>query len=225
MRKLSPRLRVFIGVAVVLALIVVGRFLFFGGQDTSADSARGPEHARIEQLRQAKDLAGLGTQAAHTNERVARLAVGAMGRLGAEAVPKIERALEDKRPRVRERAATAYAQAARHDQAAPLAKLVREDASPNVRAAAVAGLGRLCAFDEMESILAAMDDPDVAVRRRASKAATRIACVIVGYQADDPVAKRHAAIRRMRAHWAKERGSARQYWMMILKNREAKKTN
>ena len=63
-----------------------------------------------------------------------------------------------------------------------------------------------------------------AVRRRASKAATRIACVIVGYKADDLPAKRRAAIQRMRAHWQKEKDSARQYWTMILKNRQAKET-
>ena len=224
MRNISPRLRIFIGLAVALALIVAGKLLFFGGEDTSTDDARGPQHARIEKLRRAKNLAALGAESGHASENVARLAVGALGRLGPEALPKIAKAMGDKRPRVREKSATAYAQVARHDQAAPLAKLAREDRSANVRAAAVAGLGRVCAFDEMETILVAMDDPDIAVRRRASKAATRIACVIVGYKADDLPAKRRAAIQRMRAHWQKEKDSARQYWTMILKNRQAKKT-
>lgn len=215
------RLRILIGVAAVLTVAAAVKLIFFTGGDDLGDRQRDPDFARIETHRRAKDIAALAKEVSRSNEKVARLAVGAMGRMGPEALPEITRAMEDRRPRVREKAATAFAQAARYDQAAPLAKLAREDDSSNVRAAAVSGLSRICAFDEMETILAAMDDPDIAVRRRASKAATRIACVMVGYKAEDPPAQRKAAIQRMHAHWEKEKETARQYWTMILKHRAA----
>jgi len=37
------------------------------------------------------------------------------------------------------------------------------------------------------------------------------------------VAKRRAAIQRMRAHWQKEKETARQYWGMILEHQAAEK--
>jgi hypothetical protein len=222
MVNVSLRLRVLIGVAVVLAVLAAVRLIFFGGDGADARQ-RGPDFARIQRHRREKNVAALSKEVARPDEKVARWAVEAMGQIGPEAMPQITQAMDDRRERVREKAATAFSQVARHDQAAPLARLARDDESPNVRAAAVSGLSRLFAFEEMETLLAAMDDPDLAVRRRASKAATRIACVAVGYKAEDPPAKRRAAIQRMRAHWQKEKESARQYWNMILEHRAAKK--
>jgi HEAT repeat protein len=206
-----------VAVAVALAVWAVWQFAFTGGGQEKKQS---PDAARIDKLRRDKNVAALGNEVAGTNVEVARQAVGALGRVGSEAMEQVKRAMRDPRPRVREKAVTVFAQVARREDAAPLAELARKDGSPDVRAAAISGLERMYAFDEMETILGAMEDPDVVVRRRAAAAATRFACAVVGFKADDPPEKRKAAVEQMRAVWNTERDRARRYWEMILRKHE-----
>ena len=203
-----------IGIAVLLAAAAAWRLASWP-RETPRD-ARDPDAARIAVLQREKNITALAREVSNPNVEVARHAVAALGRIGAESMEQVKHALSDTRPRVRERAAATFAHVARREDAAPLAKLVREDASANVRAAAVSGLERMFAYEQMETILAAMEDPDVAVRRRAAVAARRFACVIVGYKADAPPHKRKAAVQRMRSEWLKHRDRARKYWEMIL---------
>jgi HEAT repeat protein len=211
------RPRILIGIAVILAAAAAVFFLV-GGSDDRGD----PNLAQIDKLREKRDIPALAAKVSDSSEVVARHAVGALARLGPGSLPEIRKAMQDPRPGVREAAATGFAQVGRHEEGAPLVKLVREDESANVRAAAVSGLDRMCAFDEMETIIAAMDDPDVIVRRRAGKAATRFACADVGFRADDPPDKRQAAIERMRALWREEKDRARRYWTAYIAQKQKK---
>jgi len=213
MQRISPRFAVLIGLAVVLASIAVWRLLLSGG-DEPADKSD-PNAARIARLRQQRNVAALGRELTNPNPDVARRAIAALGEIGSESLDHVRGALADARPRVREKAAATYAHVAQHKDAAPLARLATTDESPNVRAAAVSGLDRMMAFEQMDAILAAMDDPDVLVRRRAANAAERFACVRVGYNADASPAQRQAAIERLRAEWLKSQQRAAKYWEMI----------
>jgi len=217
MQKPPLRLVVLIAVAVVLAGLVIWQLAFPGEDDASAEPDAAA--ARIEELRRERNVAGLAKEVSASDARTARRAVAALGRIGSEAVQQVKQAMRDPRPRVREQAASSFAEVAQREDAAPLARLAVEDKSPNVRAAAVSGLNRMCAYDQMESLLAAMMDGDIIVRRRAYRAAKRFACVQVAYRADDPPSKRRAAVQQLRAEWLKHRDRARRYWEMILKQR------
>jgi HEAT repeat protein len=221
MRQVPLRLVILIGVAVVLGGIAIGRFVL----PQRVDPPRGPDPAaeRIEKHRREKNVKALAKEIGSKKESTARRAVAALGRIGTEAMGHIKEAMADPRPRVRERAAQAFADAGRHDEAAPLAKMVREDRSANVRAAAVSGLEHMFAFDQMDTIIAAMDDQDVAVRRRASAAARRFSGVVVGYKAEDPPDKRRAAIATLREVWEREKAGRYKYWEMILSKYKYKK--
>ncbi|MCD6303931.1 MAG: HEAT repeat domain-containing protein [Planctomycetes bacterium] len=213
------RLRILIGIAVVLAVVAVWRLGFSGRSDGPVEKR--PDLAKIEHARRRKNIDVLKRAIKSSNPEIAGRAAAAMADIGPQALPVIEKALEDQRPRVREKAATAFAKVAPREQAGKLAEMVKQDRSANVRAAAVTGLERMFAYDQMETIIAAMEDPDVAVRRRAAAAARRFAGIRVGYRADDPPAKRHAAVQRMREIWQKEAPAARRYWEAILKKRQA----
>jgi HEAT repeat protein len=193
------RIRILIGVAAALALALGAKYIFFSGppRDQKADHAR----VKAEALVLAKDVEGLCKQVQGSDEHAASLAVSALGDLGEAARSAIEQALGDRRPAVREKAATSFAKVATHEQAVKLVALVKKDKYPDVRAAAVAGLDRMFAFQEMDAIIDAMEDPDPAVRRRASKAATKFSGVTVQYYPDASLEECRQGAQRMRQYW------------------------
>jgi HEAT repeat protein len=197
------RIRILIGVAAALALALGAKYLFFSGPspDEKTDHAR----AKAEQLARAKDVEGLVKEVQGSDEHAAKLAVSALGDLGEAARLAVERALADRRPGVREKAATSFAKVATREQAGKLVALVKKDESANVRAAAVASLDRMLAFQEMDAIIDAMEDPDPAVRRRASKAATKFSGVTVQYYPDASLEECRQGAQRMRQYWEKNK--------------------
>ena len=201
------RFRILIAIAAVLAVVVGWRLVSGGGDRPNLE----PDEARIDKLRREGDVEALAAEISGPNEGAARRAVAAMGTIGARAVTHIERAMQDPRPKVRQKAALAYTRAAESKQAAPLAKAARDDESPGVRAAAVTGIGRLCAYEEMETLLAAMDDPDLMVRRRAADAVAHIIGRRYRYNATDSSEKRRPAIAVIRGMWAKDKKMIARY--------------
>ena len=205
----SMRLKVLVAVAVVLAAAVVWRMTTGSGDGASALD---PDAARIEELRQKGDTAALAKQAESPNVRVACLAVTAMGRVGADARPHVEKALQDARPQVRQKAAAAFASVGDRRKSAPVAELARADESPEVRASAVRALGTMFAYTEMETLLDALEDDDVGVRRRANAAIRRILNITFGFKATDPPAKRREAVAEMRLMWVNEKPYTERYY-------------
>lgn len=193
------RIRILIGVAAALALALGAKYIFFSGP--SPDEKVEPARAKTEALVRAKDVEGLVKEVQSPDEHAAKLAVSALGELGEAARPVIQQALSDRRPAVREKAATSFAKVAPREQADKLANVVKNDESSNVRAAAVAGLDRMFAFQEMDAIINAMEDPDPAVRRRASKAATKFTGVTVQYNPDASLEECRKGAQRMREYW------------------------
>jgi len=212
------RLRILVGIAVALGVATIVRLVFLGADGVTPESD--PNLARIERLQRQRDVAALAREVSHPSEPVARRAVDALGALGPAGLEPIAEALADRRTRVRERAATAFARVATYEEAAPLAKLAREDASPDVRAAAVSGLGHMRAFREVETLITAMSDADVAVRRRAAAAVASITGISVGFKATDPRDRREPAVERMRAVWAEQKQRVSRYWTVILTMRK-----
>ena len=207
------RIKILIGIAALLVLAAGARLLFPGSDpnDNQDEVVR-----KVHELAAAKNVDGLAEQARSKNQRAAEMAVLAMGKVGKAARAHIERAMTDGRPGVREKAATAFSQVAVRQEADKLAEIAKADKSANVRAAAISGLRKMQAFQEMEAVLHAMEDPDPIVRRRASLAATKFAGVTVQYDPEgSPEQIRQGAL-RMRKYWEREKVGLIRYWNELL---------
>ena len=207
MLKVPLRLGALIALALLLVVGVVWRFSSAGG-DAEAD----PIAARIQRHRQNGDAAALAREASSADVKVARLAIHALAGSGPAGVPHIERAMRDKRPRVREAAAAALGRAAGRDRSAPLAEAAGKDPAANVRATAAAALGRMRAYNEMETLMAVLEDRDRAVRGRANAAICRITGVHFKFRAGDPPTKRREAIATIRELWRTMKPAVEQYY-------------
>ena len=145
-----------------------------------------------------------------------------LARQGSAARPQIERMLEDPRSDVRIEAAMAYPRVAQETpaKAAPtlvtsapaLARVAKADSDANVRAAAVTALGHMRAMDEMETLLAAMEeDPDPLVRRRAANAVSRILGVSYDIARATTPEQRRAIVNDARDLWSTHSDYLRKY--------------
>ncbi|MBL7219721.1 MAG: HEAT repeat domain-containing protein [Phycisphaerae bacterium] len=213
------RLKLLIAAAAILGVLVIWQLMRPGPPPVDQLDAR------MENLRLAGDVEALASEAESTDIPTARRAVETLGYLGPEALPQLRRALEDRRPQIRQKAAIACARAADPKVAAPLlAKVARTDKSPVVRAAAVTGLGRARAYDEMETLLAEMNDDDVIVRGRAAEAVVNIIGRRYPYNLNAPPAKRLESIARIRKFWARAKGAVGEYYDKVRKRRKDAKT-
>ena len=190
---MSLRLRILIVIAVGLAIVAAWWFVTDHGHGDM-----GPDEARILELERKGDTEGLGAEVAGSELRVVRMALAALGRMATDpAVEQIEKAMSDGRPAVRSAAAFTYA-TARREAKAPLLtdRLLDEDEDPAVRATAASAIGRMIAYEEMESLLTAMvHDPELSVRSRAAEAVWTILGRKDGrYRAGAPKKERYAVV-------------------------------
>lgn len=207
------RLLVLLIIAGVLATLIVWRATRkepLGGGPASRD----PDVARVEQYRREENLEALAGEAENPQAEVATRAVQAMGSLGPAAVPHLERCIGDARPEVREAAVVAWGRAAEDRRPEVVAAAARMDPSPVVRATAVSVLGQVRAVNEMETLIAALDDPDRMVRVRASASIERIIGRRYEVYLDDPPGsnRRREAVENVRKIWAQERQHVRDYY-------------
>ena len=207
------RLAVLLIIAGVLATLVVWRATRkepLGG----GPAPRNPDGARVEQFRREGNLEALAGEADDPRAEVATRAVRAMGSLGPAAVPHLERRIADARPEVREAAVVAWGQAADDRRPEVVAAAARTDPSVVVRAAAVSVLGQVRAVNEMETLIAALDDPDRMVRVRASASIEHILGRRYEVYLDDPPGsdRRREAVENVRKIWAEEGQGVRDYY-------------
>jgi len=188
--------------ALAALLAAAGLLAGCGGEDSDA--------ARIERLRGRGDAAGLAREVERPEAQVSCQAVRALGRIGAPALPQVEMALKDSRREVRAEAALAYARAAGGTAAPPLATLARSDPVPDVRATAVTALGHMRALDEMEALLAAVEDPELVVRERAAEAVARIMGRRYDFSGSPEECRR--TIAEVRDRWGRENQVLREYY-------------
>jgi len=206
MLKERRRLVILGGVAVVLAAVAAWRLLADSGPVPDD-----PDLAQVRQYQREKDIEALGRAIDTDDVRTASLAVRALGEIrSAEVLPHIRRAMGDPREVIRAEAATAFGLRSSPDQADPLVPLCGDDAA-QVRAAAVAALGTLRAYNHMEAVLKAMADPDGFVRRRAVVAAERIAGTDLRLKTGAPLSDCRAAAEKLRADWPSMKETARQW--------------
>ena len=189
----------------MLAVAVVAMAAALVGCGGSGD----PDTDRVNRLQKQGNAAALEQEVEKADTRVACLAVRALGRMGPQAQPQIEKALKSQYAEVRQEAALVYPRAVRGTAAPPLASAARTDGEPNVRAAAVTALGHMAAVDEIETLLAAVEDPDPLVRRRASEAIARIMGRI--YDFSGTPQQRHEAAALVRERWRVEAQPLRDY--------------
>jgi HEAT repeat protein len=194
-------------VRLLAALLAASALLLSGGcGDDEKDAS-----ARIERLRASGNAEGLGREAASTDAAAAAEAVRALGRLGQKAWPQVEAALRDSRREVRQEAAAIYPLVAPAGDAAPeMAALVRSDPEPTVRATAVTALGHVRALDEMDAVLAALDDADPLVRQRALDAVERI--MGKRYDLGQTPEERSRRAAQVRADWVAQQTFIRDYY-------------
>ena len=208
------RLGVLIAIAALLLAGVVWTFARRG------DSLpRDPRAARIERYRREGNISALSGELDNADVEMARRAVQALGHLAKDAVKHVERALRDRRPRVREAAAAELGRLGDLNSAPLLAETVRNDKSANVRASAASALGRMYAHEQMEALLDAMGDSNTTVRRRAYAAYYRITGVGRDFRADDPLTKRRRAVQNLREFWPTIKPYIIRYYQRKRKNR------
>ena len=207
------RLAVLVIIAGVLVTFVVWRVVRKEPLG-SGPLPRDPEVARVEQYRRQRNLEALAGEAKNPQVEVAKRAVRAMGSLGSDAVPYLEQHISDARPEVREAAVVAWGQAADDRPPKVLVAVARKDPSVVVRATAVSVLGQVKAVDEMETLIAALDDPDRMVRVRASAAIERILGRRYEVYLDDPPGseRRRQAVEYVRQIWAAAGHEVRAYY-------------
>ncbi|MCX5676859.1 MAG: HEAT repeat domain-containing protein [Planctomycetota bacterium] len=175
-------------------------------------SSGDPDSARIEGYRRDGNVESLAQEVLSSDTADARKAVQALGTIGPQALPRIDEALRDNRIEVRQEAALAYGQAARGEPVRRLASVVREDPSPEVRAAAATALGGARAVDEMQTLLAALEDPDRTVRARANAAIARIIGRRYETYIDGTPEQRREAVEKLRQAWPSMEQGMRDYY-------------
>jgi len=204
---------VVLGLMAALVLLAGG----CGGGEESAD----PVVEEIIRLEKKGDVDALAEKTRDPEPRVSRLAVHSLARIGRKAKPVLDRAIRDERPEVRTEAVLVYPRVAKRSEAAePLAQIARSDPKPQVRAAAVTALGQMRAFDKMDALFEALDDPDPLVRRRAAGAVSRILGRTYELYVDGPAEKRRQAIAELRKVWPELAPQIRDYYTRPFKTRQ-----
>jgi hypothetical protein len=89
---------------------------------------------------------------------------------GADAIANAHAALGDLRPQVREAAVVSLGSHVKQADSDRLARVVKEDDSPDVRAAAVDVLARQDRWENISALITGLRDKDESVRRRAHRA-------------------------------------------------------
>jgi len=156
---------------------------------------------RIEQMRRAGDVAGLGRIAKDANKADATRAVEALGSLGDGAVEALLVACEDPRPAVREQSVLSLGTATHLDHAQKLVGILKTDSSPQVRAAAARTLGQNYACKQMPDLIDALEDTDPTVRASVHWSVARIMGIRFGLKPNDPPGKRREAMENYRDLW------------------------
>ena len=174
---------------------------------------RGSEDAdtgRINGPREQKNVAALGQEIDTQDPKISCEAVRALGQLGPQAMPQVEKAMKNPRSEIRREAAAAYPRTSTGPTAPVLAAAARTDPDATVRAVAVTALGRMRALDEIETLLAAVQDADPMVRQRASDA---IGCIMGGrYDFGGTDAQRRQTVAEVRKAWREQSEILRKYY-------------
>ncbi|MDH3583437.1 MAG: HEAT repeat domain-containing protein [Phycisphaerae bacterium] len=132
---------------------------------------------------------------------------------GFQTMAEIEAALKDPVPEKRMKALVAYG--LKVEGPDPIVKFLRDDESPKVRATAAGVLGRMRAraLDHVDTLIAAMEDPDPVVRRWAFNAVVKIVGrAYAPFDAAAPEDERAEAIAEIRHFWGENKDWVIRYY-------------
>ncbi len=158
----------------------------------------------LEQVGSTKAIAAIEEHINDADQRVASRAIVAMGVLGRqEPVKKLEKVTTDARIAAREAAAVALGRspAALQVDYQVLVNQLSGDQSPIVRAAAASALGRRHAVEALPALIAALGDPDIAVRQRVGEAIRLISKQPLEFPPAGTEEERQQAAERIQAWW------------------------
>ena len=201
-KQLQVLLAVFVGLALVLCAI----YFWAGGNDDLVDQLRSSD--RSQRLAAIDALAQDGSDEAM--EAVAAVAADEDARVASRAVLAVSssrwkdrrkyvmHAVADVRPEVREAGMIGVGRLGDKQEAAMLSRVVDDSGEDeHVRAAAVQSIGLMRAWSHRDAAIRALDDPSPRVRGRAAAAVRSMIGRDFGFRANDPPAKRKAAIKRI----------------------------
>jgi len=202
------RLRILIATAVLLTPLVVWRVV----ATRDAPPPMTPEEIAIRKDRISGNVEGLAKKVENLPPKFAKKAVRAMASGGTKSLPFLKKILrKNKRPEIRQQAAQTMAQTLQKTarKAKPLDKkmtdalveAVLSDKAPEVRASAASALGQVYDYSNMASLLKAMDDESLAVRRRAFEAVSRIYGRRYEFNPNSASSKRQIVIQAIAADW------------------------
>ena len=203
------------GVAVVAVLIGLAIWAFGSGDEEDL-LAKGNDDQKLQAI---ESLSAEGSD--RSIRSVARATTDASPRVAARALLAVSRSRleeraqylrdalrKDRREEVREAAVVGLANhhagqkdgAGKKDDAQTLARVASNSMeAPRVRAAALGAIGQMRAYEARGAALAALEDPDPKVRGQAAAALRTMIGRDFHFRADDPPAKRKAAVAKIRA--------------------------
>ncbi|MCP4379714.1 MAG: HEAT repeat domain-containing protein [bacterium] len=202
------RLRIPIAITVLLAPLIAWSII----SSPSGTFGMSSEEQAIDEDQINGNIDGLAEKARTYKPELAKKAVRAMGHGGKKSIPALKTILQDnKRPELRQQAAMAMAKAvmvaAEEDKpldsqmTAPLVIALMNDKTPEVRASAADALGQVYDYSNMSSLLKAMDDEDLTVRRKAYNAVSRIFGREYIFDPNSPSPKRKIIIKAIATDW------------------------
>lgn len=158
-----------------------------------------PGVAAVASAEKKKDANRLEKLCRDPDARVAAFSMPALARVdGARALPVIHSAASDPRPEMRTAAATAFAQLSDPIDVSVMNQLLAKDAAPQVRLAAAKALGKADQWAGLKQLVAALDDPDAAVRGAAIRSIEKIMGMRFDFDATAPRNKRQATMAKIR---------------------------
>jgi HEAT repeat protein len=187
------RQRVFLlGRGSVILILLICLILRGRGEGKETD----PGLARIQKLESKKDVPGLTAAIGDPDPKVGARAATVLARVaGKQAQAALQQAMKDSRPEIRVAATEAYGDVGDRNQVGVINELMTGDSSPSVRVAACLAAGRLYAWNCVEPLVKALDDPDKNVRQAASMGMQKILGLKTpNYQAGADAASRKKAI-------------------------------
>jgi hypothetical protein len=171
------KLKLLLAAAAVLGILVVWIAPW------SSAPALAELDAHMEQLRTEGNVEALESEVQSKDVKRAKRAVETLGYLGRSSIEKRDVSIKkirvtmknDSRPEIRQAAVIAYAKvmektSPKKQDPAPLGNIARTDKSKDVRICTITALGNMGAYEELETLLQAMNDDDLTIRRRAAEA-------------------------------------------------------
>jgi HEAT repeat protein len=198
------RLLILGGVAAVLVLANVYQNLGGGtGKvavqlDSPDAGTRDAARQKLEADRSAAALGALAQNTQHADTNVAVHALAAIGRAGSGGTPylaRVQAALGDARPEVREMAVNALGQMEGEANTASILQMLQPTQPSNVRAAAAQAVGRKYIWDGFPALLRGMRDDSPEVRAAAYAALSRMLQRDYHFNAHDTPERRERIVR------------------------------